>query len=643
MALVHGIGASTPERWASQSVQAMVDWWIGAHRAVTARALACPLGCGLAPGHRHLMLAKAGSTAYVDLEPLFWAHCVARPSARRCATLVLRAGLLIGLVDLLAAGMRTFEQLEGGFSSNRAMAQTVWRLFALFGRAVAIPPLTLLLALAVLVVPRLRATIGDALAWSTDASSHARVTQEVIGKLRRSAGRSVVLIGHSQGGAILAQLEPHLRAPGRDLRLVTLGTGHGLLSAVEQVLPDWAAWRSIVTWTALLAYASLAIAAVGSVTLTLLSPLRPVLAAPLRIGAGAWLTHSVPASLTEPLLRQGSQIFSVAQNQLAHPFVLPPFLIPVEILGSIVALLILALCVGRAGSLQEAVDTEARGVDIVATHDLVAGSMLQLGPAERLRRVSQCGSLLLDHITYFRNGCAVLPVLAAQVEATAGLHDDLADPDGDAPMAQYHHAGLVLRGWTRPLLIATVAFVADWLCAGRVAALIWIPLTAAAVALVSAATTASSARWLRRALAAAHADPLRAVTLERGREARTSRWWALLLLVTAIPLVGGAAIAATSPTIARTISAHGLGTLTVAALLVGIALSWLAWLTLFGVDAAERAAVALLVAALVWFLRGTAWGGEMGAFMVILALCAFARTRRQRRRLAEGPAATAEE
>jgi hypothetical protein len=553
---------------------------------------------------------------------------------------VLRAGLLIGLVDLLAAGVRTFEQLEQGLSSNRATAQTLWRLLALFGRAVVIPPLTLLVALAVLVAPRLRATIGDALAWSTDAGSNARVAQEVMDRLQHSAEQSVVLVGHSQGGAILAQLEPRLRAPGRDLRLITLGTGHSLLSAIEQVLPAWAAWRSLVTWTALLAYAGLTIAAVGSVTLTLLAPLGPVMSAPLKVGAAAWLMHSAPATLTQSLLLQSGHVVALTRDQLADPLVLPPFLIPLEVLGSVVGLLIVVLCVRPGRLLHRAVGTQAHGLDIVATHDLVAGSMLQLGRADRLHRVSQCGSVLLDHTSYFRNGCAVLPVLASQIETAAGLRDDAAGADEDGAMAVYHRSGLMLRGWTRPLLVAVVALVATWLFSGKVSTLVWIPLAVVGAAVASAVMTASSARWLRGALVAARYDPARAASLEHARGVRANRWWALLLFVVAVPLLGGAAIAAKSPAIARVIAQDDLGGLTAIALVVGIALSGLAWLSLFGARRADWGAGALLLAALVWFLRGTAWGSEMGGLMAILALCAFARVRRQRRRLAQAQVAT---
>jgi hypothetical protein len=73
--------------------------------------------------------------------------------------------------------------------------------------------------------------------------------------------------------------------------------------------------------------------------------------------------------------------------------------------------------------------------------------MLQLGPVDRRRRVSQCGSLLLDHTSYLRNGSVVLGLLAEQVERTAELPEDDSDDLGALAMEEYHRAGLALRSW----------------------------------------------------------------------------------------------------------------------------------------------------------------------------------------------------
>lgn len=92
------------------------------------------------------------------------------------------------MVDTLAAGLTAFERLAN-FGSEVELAHSTWRLVSTFLRAVMAPVVTLFVAVAVLVSPRLRATIGDALAWSTDEGSRERLKRELLGVLR-GAGTS---------------------------------------------------------------------------------------------------------------------------------------------------------------------------------------------------------------------------------------------------------------------------------------------------------------------------------------------------------------------------------------------------------------------------------------------------------------------
>jgi hypothetical protein len=633
VAFVHGIGATTREAWAHQSVDALSSWWTTVRRDVEAFEVACPENCGLAPGHRHLQLVRGRESSRVDLEPLFWADCVCRPGRWRCASLVLQAGLLIGLVDLLAAGLETFEQLDGGLDSMRATTLTCWRMISLFARALMAPALTMLVAFFVLVIPRVRATVGDAMAWSTDPGSHERVKQEIMRSLERREG-SVVLVGHSQGGSIVAELEPRVRRPGREVRLVTLGSGHGLLAAIQKLMPDWTTSRSLLAWGGVLVYATLAIVTIASSLLTMLHPVMPLAAAPLKVGAATWLMHEVPLAQTQSLLTQGTNVISSISGQLTKHFsFLPPISLPVEIAGAFVGLLIAALAVKPARLLHQTVATEAPGIDVVATHDLVAAAMLQVGPANRRRRVSQCGSLLLDHTSYLRNQCVVLPLVAGEVEAAAHLRED-ETAEAELSMEEYHRSGLALRGWTRPVLVVAVVLVIGGFSAGRVPAIAWISAAVVGSVVACMAVTASSARWLGGAMATAGSDPARAMALEQARRRMASRWWAGSLAVAAIPLIGGAGIMFTTPSVLDAASKHaGLPALTSAAFVVGVALCGLAWLSLFGIERGRWTVRILLLASLAWLLQGTRWGVETAALMLGLTLWAYRRARRHRRQL----------
>jgi hypothetical protein len=635
VAFIHGIGATSGEAWSRQSSQALRNWWITVNRGVKAEPIVCPEGCGLGASHEHLRLSTHGYSRRVDLEALFWGDCVCRPGAGRCAWLVLQAGLLLGLIDTLAAGLTAFERFvdfRGGFIE---LAHSTWQLVSTFLRAVMSPALTLFVAVAVLVNPRLRATIGDALAWSTDEPSRERVKRKLTDVLRDVETSKVVLIGHSQGGSIAAELEPALREDGREVRLVTLGSGHGLLAAMHTVLPRWSIAKSLLSWAVLLAFSVLTIATLVSGLAPALHPVAPLAAAPVRLGGYMWLSKLVPLAQSHGLLLHGANVAPIIKDQLSQPFYLPPVAGPTEIVSTALGMLLIVIGPEPARRLRAATHTEAPGIDIVATHDLVAAAMLQLGPPERRRRVSQCGSLLLDHTSYLRNGCVVLGLLAEQIERAAGLPEDDSEDLGALATEEYHRAGLALRGWTRPLLFALIVGSFAWFAAGRVAPVAWVSAAGACCLAASLALTASSVRWLTRALQALDAGYWTAVVRERERWRRARSRWAGVLALASTPLIGGAAVAFSTPAVLHLFAKHpGLAILTLLACVVGGVLCILAWRSLFGFQRQAQTTIVLALAALLWLLQGRSESSEVAALMLALACWSYRRDRRERQLLA---------
>jgi hypothetical protein len=497
-----------------------------------------------------------------------------------------------------------------------------------------VPLLTLFVAVAVLISPRLRATIGDALAWSTDKHSRERVKRKLVDVLRGTGTSQVVLIGHSQGGSIAAELEPWLRTEGREVRLVTLGSGHGLLAAMNSVLPRWSLAKSLVSWAVLLAFSVLTIAMLVSVLVPALHAISPLTAAPLRIAGYAWFANLLPLAQMRELLH-GTDVAPVIMSQLNQPFYLPPIAIPAEIASTALAVLLLTIGIEPARRLSAATHTEAPGIDIVATHDLVAAAMLQLGPVERRRRVGQCGSLLLDHTSYLRNSSVVLGLLAEQVERAAGLPEDDNEDLGVAAMEEYHGAGLALRGWARPLLFTLIVGAFDWFAAGRIAPVVWLSTASTCCLAASLALTASSARWLTRVLHELDASYWTAVVRERERWRRAQARWAGVLALSGVPLIGGAAIALTIPTVFHSLTKHpGLPALTILAFIVGVVLFTLAWRSLFGFQRGAGTTTALTLSALLWLLQGTPESAGVATVMMALACWSYRRERRERQHMA---------
>jgi hypothetical protein len=546
---------------------------------------------------------------------------------------VLQAGLLIGLVDTFSAWLTAFESLAA-YRSEVDMVHSAWRLGTTFLRAAIAPALTVFVAVATLVSPRLRTTIGDALAWSVDERSRERVMGKLTDALQGAGTSRVVLIGHSQGGSIAAELEPVLRGDGREVRLVTLGSGHGLLAAMHTVLPRWSLTKSLVSWAVLLVFSILMIAALVSVLASALHAVTPLAAAPLRTAGCAWLLHLIPVAQTRELLH-GTNVAPLIESQLIQPFYLPPVLGPAEIASTALAGLVITIGLEPARRLRAATRTEAPGVDVVATHDLVAAAMLQLGPVDRRRRVSQCGSLLFDHTSYLRNGSVVLGLLAEQVERAAGLPEDDNDDLGALAMEEYHRAGLALRSWMRPFLFALIVGAFGWVAAGRVAPVAWILAASACCVVASLTLTVSSRRWLTRALHDLDAGYWTAVVRERERRRRVRSRWAGALALVGTPLIGGAAVAFTMPAVLHSLAKHpGLPALTLFAFVIGTGLYLLAWRSLFGFQRGASTTIVLLLAALLWLLQGTGESAVVAMLMLTLAWWSYRRECRERRHLA---------
>lgn len=143
--------------------------------------------------------------------------------------------------------------------------------------------------------------------------------------------------------------------------------------------------------------------------------------------------------------------------------------------------------------------------------------------------------------------------------------------------------------------------------------------------------TRSNLRWLDTWIGFSGDSQLTAsVEVDRGKRSR--KWWPALLSLMASPLLGGAAIAFTNPTVLRSLDRYPtLTALTAFAFLVGAALCATSWPSLFGFQRESRIALILLIAALVWLLRGTGESAAMAILMLVLSCWAYRRHRRELR------------
>lgn len=637
---VHGVGALSADDWASDSVHRVADWWTAAERRVPTVCVPCPADCDLVPGrHRHLRLARDGRSVRIDLDSVYWADQVERPGRLRCAGLALTTGLLVGLVDVVAAAGTVIRQLPdpddyGLWSGHRFfldLLRFVWRLSAFLVRALVTPFLAVVAAGAALTRSGQR-RLGDALVWGADEASRSRVREHVRRHLLRRPRGPLVMVGHSQGGAVLASLEPELGRAHRDARLVTLGTGYALLAAIDVFRPSWSVWRSAVLWLLTMVFAAGAAAGLLVTVLAGLPSLLEAAGSVGRLGGGLWLMDESPEYAGELMTGAQQQVLAGVVEQLEDGETAPVgWAATFGAIGGATVILGLRLAGSRVEELVARVRTNAKGIDVVARHDVVSSAMLAIGEQERLRPVRQCDSLLLDHVTYFQNGSGTLPLIAGEIERAAGFRA------AEEPLAAGHHGtGLTVRRRTGRWLAAFAAVVVAGLVAGSFWTLAGMLAALLTCVLVTLLTTALSFRWLRRASRLSAEAPHAAAEREHARRRRRSLWWTASLYAVAYPLVAGALVAELRPPPDLSpAQLEALQETSALAFFVGVGLVVAARFCGYGFWRADVAAVAsLALVAAIWFAEQTAWsamGGTIAAGVLVWGVTRLVRHPRRAR------------
>ncbi|HWM09409.1 MAG TPA: hypothetical protein VNO82_08690 [Solirubrobacteraceae bacterium] len=561
---------------------------------------------------------RDGRSVRVDLDSIYWADEVSRPGRLRCAGLAFTTGLLVGLVDFVAAGamlVRRFPDPDayGWWSGHRFFVDLVRYLAQVAGlliRALVTPFLAVLGATAALTRYGQR-RLGDALAWGGDELSRVRVREHVRRRVMRRPDGPLVMVGHSQGGAVLASIEPEMGRAHRDLRLVTLGTGNALLAAIDVFRPSWSPWRSAALWLPTMIFAAGTALGLLVTLLAGLPGLMEAVASVGRVGGGLWLMDDSPEYADELIAEAHQDMMVGIIEELEDGNQVPVgWAATFGMIGGATLLIGMLLVGTRAEELIHRVRTAAKGIDIVARHDIVSSAMLALGEEERLSPVRQCDSLL-DHVTYFENGAATLPLIVGEIESAAGFRVP------DQPLvAAYHATGLTVRRrsgrWVAvfaAIIVTGVAAGSLWTVGGLVAALV-------TYGVVTLLTTATTLRWLRRATRLSAEAPQDAAERENARQRRRSVWWTAALYVIAYPLVAGALVAELEPP--PDFGPEELAALqetSAIAFSVGLGLVVAARFCGYGFWRADIAAVVcLLLVAAVWFGEATAWSATGGTF-----------------------------
>ncbi|MTE24217.1 hypothetical protein [Microbacterium sp. ZXX196] len=475
--VIHGIGVRSHEDFAEESVAA-----IAAHLDASPTGwerVACPAGCAqFAAGHAHLRGAD-GLGLVVD--PLVWFDVVDQPPRWRVAWWFLRALFVLCAVHLLVNGQVL---AEGPTRPVRDLPAYLWRavramawilVLGAFAVALALP-----LTLAVALVPKARSLAVDALGWTSDPDTRRDVSGRVSSRVAAVDAAHTVLIGHSQGGAIAANISRDLD-PARTT-LITMGTGQALLAPISATLH--VGWASIAALAAsIVVYVAAAAVLMRWLVAAAFALVSTAILGALELGAAVWRATTDRAEALAHLGEARRLVTDLATTLVLSPDVLATLLsIPPIAAAVLVYARIFAPAVAE---IRDLCHPAARGVDLCATFDFVSHPFTVLGARRRIRRVPQSASIA-DHLRYFPNSTEVLAAIDREISTLGvGRHRD----------TEAARAGREVRGLVRALRVTRAIAAAAAATAGFLATGALTPALATGYAAYLTATALKQWRW----------------------------------------------------------------------------------------------------------------------------------------------------
>ncbi|MFT0613010.1 hypothetical protein ACMHYT_18250 [Rhodococcus qingshengii] len=422
--IVHGIGVTNHRKWSQKSTEKLLSWW----QATTTEklsAIECD-GCGVTRQHNHVLLNDA--QCEVVLDPVLWGSDVDDRTWNEAFGWFRDALFSLGLVNVAAALQSlipSHENTKKGVAG--VLVSGVCSCVGLIARAIAIVALLIVGFIAWLLgrvlgsrcqrLHRTKTSIVHALSWIEVSDSGRRaIADHVWASISSVDSDDRVLVGHSQGGSILAELARRGQLGPRD-QLVTLGSGHGLL-ATQRVLetkPNVGKWgrRLFLLFAAAMSLLAILLAASAVVVLQAFVLFLVTIA----YGTSAMLFAGLDASVSAHQTAAGLSYYrKLGELTAADPALV--WMGPVTFLLGLLVVVGVTVTKDWLPEIAESNAIDCPGVDLVARHDPVASAMSLLGSPHRVVRIVQTDSSFFDHNEYFENGL-VLTDICRRIEAAA--------------------------------------------------------------------------------------------------------------------------------------------------------------------------------------------------------------------------------
>ena len=394
--------------------------------------------------------------------------------------------------------------------------------------------------------------VNDALVWCSDRQFRDWVIAECDRRISGSGADDLVLVGHSQGGSILTEWSRTQPTQSKVHTLITLGSGQGVLATLHEVLSHRLRY-GVGTWLAVLLYAATVILVLFEALVSIAPRLRELLEVWYLAFQALWTAPLADPyralALMESYAGSPDESFEPIISGLSETPALPSTIWLVGIALGFFLVAVNGFIRPLASAILERSQLDAPGYDLSGTRDPISKPLHVLASSERLRRIPQTGSTLLDHFTYLDNRIVVLPAIAVFVRLAAeGLH--LHDQERRA--LDEYFAGGVGEHLAGLKSLQAIRWIVSIICAPAVVAVIVgasvgndvsnaefagiVALVALWTGTLWACTLRGNYLLQRNSALAAQEQTL--YQIGNTRNSRRSVLWASMMILLALPLVG---------------------------------------------------------------------------------------------------------
>ena len=475
--VVHGIGTPSRSKWAKKSVTPLAEAFIRSKTKKWTRRPCSVVGCPEVDDiDSHTHLTAQDDSVEAELRAVYWSDAVPAPGWFKAMKWTAKTATAILLTHIVAACLKvvgTTSRQAGKSDAKHKHAEKdlgFRAMFLWFARFTALS----LISVPVIVIATLSSIVMtffprekkkhllDPMAWTADAGSRKDVIDTVISQIRDHRAEHLVLVGHSQGGAILSDVVNNWRSTPKP-NLITLGSGQVILSVAHEVGDRKKAIGAILFTVLAVLYGIFALICILPMISLLINCIGFVVTSGMSFAYAAWVTANDLSRGLAMMLQNTEAQTSFLQGLLSSVISYPLAPLAVGVIFFGIAFMGASVCYKR--EIEEVIDSikesrlTAEGVDISARQDYVSSPMSVMGNPERVQRIPMRGLFPFDHTSYFMHDHLALRRIVETVEGYISGGDSVPESrerqDGEV---NEYSARLHGIGWTIALVAAVLSF-----------------------------------------------------------------------------------------------------------------------------------------------------------------------------------------